>query len=79
MNIGFSHFESFLIKQGGINEQAGKKKPGFIIEQAKYFASRVAKNQKIVPEHARLFGSVEYVVSTLILLHPSKTIEQKIY
>ena len=36
-----------------------KKKIEFIIEQAKNFASRVAKYLKIVPEHAGLLGTRE--------------------
>ena len=52
--------QNFLIKQGR-NKRAGcEKKIGFVIEQAKNFASRVAKYLKIVPEHAGLLGTREY-------------------
>ena len=54
--------QNFLIEQGR-NKRAGcEKKIGFVIEQAKNFASRVAKYLKIVPEHAGLLGTREYHV-----------------
>ena len=55
------------IKQGGINEQGREKKFGLIIKQAKNFASRVAKNLKIVPEHACLFRTGKYLQLLTIL------------
>ena len=49
----------FLIEQGR-NKRAGcEKKIGFVIKQAKNFASRVAKYLKIVPEHAGLLDTRE--------------------
>ena len=47
-----------ITHRAGWNKRAGwGKKFGFLIEQAKNFASRVAKNLKIVSEHACLFGT----------------------
>ena len=49
-----------LYKTYEITNRAGLEKIfGFIIEQAKIFASRVTKNRKIVPEHALLLGTRE--------------------
>ena len=49
-----------IANRAGWNKRAGQgKKYGFMIEQAKNFASRVAKNIKIVPEHALVLGTRE--------------------
>ena len=54
-----------IANRAGWNKRAGQgKKFGFIIQQAKNFASRVAKNLKIVPEHALLLGTRDYFVWT---------------
>ena len=51
-----------ICNQAGWNKRVGRENCfEFIIEQAKKSASRVAKNLKIVREHALLLGTREYL------------------